>query len=120
MGCSGVIQKIHMRELGVGQGIVSMIQITDFMIRGRSARPNAALMAQGSALTRNVTQYMARRTCFKEQYYTDTRRYICVREDCRQYQAETIYDFMMVFHLYLRIHGIKLCLYTKYIALINI
>ena len=54
--CSGVIQKIHMRELGVGQGIVSMIQMTDFMIRGRSARPNAALMTQGSALTRNVAR----------------------------------------------------------------
>ena len=46
---------------------------------------------------------MARRTCFKEQYYTDTRRYICVREDCGQYQGETIYDFVMVFHQYLRI-----------------
>ena len=60
-------------------------------------------MAQGSALTHNVIQYMARRTCFKEQYYTDTRRYICVREDCGQYQGETIYDFVMVFHKYLRI-----------------
>ena len=46
---------------------------------------------------------MARRTCFKEQYYTDTRRYICVREDCRQYQAEIMYNFVMVFHQYLRI-----------------
>ena len=60
-------------------------------------------MAQGSALTRNVIQYMARRTCFKEQYYTDTRRYICVREDCRQYQGETMCIFVMVFHQYLRI-----------------
>ena len=60
-------------------------------------------MAQGSALTRNVILYMARRTCFKEQYYTDTRRYICVREDCRQYQGETMCIFVMVFHQYLRI-----------------
>ena len=101
--CSGVIQKINMRELEVRQGIVSMMNMIDFMIRGCSARPNAALMAQGSALTRNVILYMARRTCFKEQYYTDTRRYICVREDCGQYQAETMYIFVMVFHEYLRI-----------------
>ena len=60
-------------------------------------------MAQGSALTRNVILYMARRTCFKEQYYTDTRRYISVREDSRQYQAETMWDFVMVYHQYLRI-----------------
>ena len=60
-------------------------------------------MVQGSALTRNVTQYMARRTCFREQYYRGTRRYICVREDCGQYQAEIMYDFVMVFHQYLRI-----------------
>ena len=46
---------------------------------------------------------MARRTCFKEQYYTDTRRYICVREDCRQYQAETMCKHLIVFHQYLRI-----------------
>ena len=60
-------------------------------------------MAQWSALTRNVILYMARRTCFKEQYYTDTRRYICVREDCRQYQGETMYILMIVFHKYIRI-----------------
>ena len=65
--------------------------------------PNGSIKAQGSALTRNVVQYMARRTCFKEQYYTDTRRYISGRGDCGQYQAETIYDFVMVFHQYLRI-----------------
>ena len=92
-----------MRELEVGQGIVSMMKMIDFMIRGRQAWPNRTLMAQGSALTRDVIHYMARRTCFKEQYYTDTRRYICVREDCGQYQGETIYDFVMVFHQYLRI-----------------
>ena len=61
------------------------------------------MRAQGRALTRNGTQHMALRTCFKEQYYTDTRRYICVREDCGQYQAETMCNFVMVFHQYLRI-----------------
>ena len=61
-------------------------------------------MVQGSALTRNVILYMARRTCFKEQYYTDTRRYICVREDCKQYRTETMCTFIVVFHQYLRIH----------------
>ena len=49
------------------------------------------------------TLQVARRTGFKEQYYTDTRRYICVREDCRQYPGETIYKFVMVYHQYLRI-----------------
>ena len=29
---------------------------------------------------------------------------ICVKEDCRQYPAETMYTFVMVFHQYLRIH----------------
>ena len=92
-----------MRELEVRQGIVSMMNMIDFMIRGCYAMPNADLMAQGSALARNVIQYMARRTCFKEQYYTDTIRYICVREDCWRYQAETIHDFVMFFHQYLKI-----------------
>ena len=44
---------------------------------------------------------MARRTCFREQYYTGTRRYICVREDCRQYEAETMCTVVMVFLQYL-------------------
>ena len=92
-----------MRELEVRQGIVRMMKMIDFMIRGSQTRPHGPLKAKGSALTRNVILYMARRTCFKEQYYTDTRRYICVREDCRQYQAETMYIFVMVFHQYLRI-----------------
>ena len=60
-------------------------------------------MAQGSALTRNVILYMARRTCFKEQYYTGTRRYICVREDCGQYHGETMWGSRLVHHQYLRI-----------------
>ena len=75
-----------------------MMDVVDFMIRGRQTRPGDRLRAQGSALTRNDGLYMARRTCFKEQYYTDTRRYICVREDCRQYQGETMYILVMVFH----------------------
>ena len=37
-----------------------------------------------------LQDHMARRTCFREQYYTGTRKYICVRESCRQYEAETI------------------------------
>ena len=50
-----------------------------------------------------LQDHMARRTCFREQYYTGTRRYICVREDCRQYEAETMCKFEMVFLEYLRI-----------------
>ena len=50
-----------------------------------------------------LQDHMARRTCFREQYYTGTRKYICVREDCRQYEAETMCKFEMVFIKYLRI-----------------
>ena len=50
-----------------------------------------------------VVSDMARRTGFREQYYTGTRRFYCVKEDCRQNQGETIYDFVMVFHQFLRI-----------------
>ena len=92
-----------MSELEVGQGIMKMMKMIDFMIRGSQTRPHGPLKAQGSALTCNVILYMAPRTCFKEQYNTDTRGYICVREDCGQYQVEKIYDFVMVFHQYLRI-----------------
>ena len=60
-------------------------------------------LGQGSALTRNDELYMARRTCFKEQYYTDTRRYICVREDCRPRPKKTMYISVMVSLQYLRI-----------------
>ena len=52
---------------------------------------------------RNEIENMARRTCFKEQYYTDARRYISVWEDCRQYQAETMCIFVIVYHQYLKI-----------------
>ena len=46
---------------------------------------------------------MARRTGFREQYYTGTRRSECVKEDCRQNQGETNYVFVTVFHQFLRI-----------------
>ena len=48
--------------------------------------------------------HVARRTNFREQYYTGTRRYKCVREDCRQYQGETICTFVMVICSYLWIN----------------
>ena len=63
--------------------------------------PRDRLRAQGSALTRNDQFHMARRTCFREQYYTGTRRYNTGREDCRPRPAETIYGNLMVFHQYL-------------------
>ena len=47
--------------------------------------------------------HMARRTGFREQYYTGTRRYKCVREDCRQYHGETMWGSRPVYHQYLRI-----------------
>ena len=33
--CSRVTQKIHMREIEVEQGVVCMMKMMDFMIRGR-------------------------------------------------------------------------------------
>ena len=41
---------------------------------------------------------MARRTCFREQYYTGTRRYYSAREDSRPRPKKTIYEHLMVFH----------------------
>ena len=35
LDCSGAIQKIHMRKIRLGQGIVHDAGVTDFMIRGR-------------------------------------------------------------------------------------
>ena len=33
--CNGVTQRIHMREIEVHQGLVSIMEMIDFMIRGR-------------------------------------------------------------------------------------
>ena len=33
--CNGVTQKIHMRKIEVDQGLVSIMEMIDFMIRGR-------------------------------------------------------------------------------------
>ena len=33
--CSGVIQKIHMRKIGLSQGVASASEMMEFMIRGR-------------------------------------------------------------------------------------
>ena len=92
-----------MREDEVRQGFPMMMIYQNFMVWGHLTRPNGPSRAQGSALTRNEIQYMARRTCFKEQYYTSTRKYNTAREDCRQDPGETMYNFMTVFHKYLRI-----------------
>ena len=74
-----------------------------FVVWGRLAMPNGPSRAQGSALTRNVIQYMARRTCFREQYYTGTRGIILGRVDSRPRPKKTIYNFGSVFHQYLEI-----------------
>ena len=50
-----------------------MMNFENFEVWGRQTRPNRRFGAQGSALTRNEIQDMARRTCFREQYYTGTR-----------------------------------------------
>ena len=62
----------------------------------RGSAPSSGLRGQGSALTSNIEFHMARRTCFREQYYTDTRRYYVSKCDGGQYPAETIYTFGMV------------------------
>ena len=74
-----------------------------FMVWGRLTRSNGPSRAQGSALTRNVIQYMARRTCFREQYYTGTRGIILGRVDSRPRPKKTICTFGSVFHQYLEI-----------------
>ena len=60
--------------------------------------------ARGLRWRAMLQDHMARRTCFREQYYTGTRRYISGREECRKYQSETIYKFVMVSHQYLWMH----------------
>ena len=45
--------------------------------------------------------HMARRTCFREQYYTGTRRYYSGRVECRQQWAETIWAVWSAFRPYL-------------------
>ena len=47
---------------------------------------------------------MARRTFFREQYYTGTRRYITARDEGRVRPGETKYTFVMVFLEYLWMH----------------
>ena len=44
---------------------------------------------------------MARRTCFREEYYTGMRRYNSAREDCRQRPKKTIYINWSVYGQYL-------------------
>ena len=44
---------------------------------------------------------MARRTCFREQYYTGMRRYNSAREDCRPRPKKTIYKNRSVYCPYL-------------------
>ena len=48
--------------------------------------------------------HLARRFCFRQQYYTGTRRYYSARVECRQHWGETIYAFGSVFRPYLGIN----------------
>ena len=103
MDCSGVIQKIHMRKIRQGQG-VNLMEIWQIScLEAVRQGPVAVSEPRGLRWRAMLQDHMARRTCFREQYYTGTRKYICVREDCRQYEAETMYKFVMVFLEYLRI-----------------
>ena len=49
-------------------------------------------MAQGSALTRNDIPHGSKNWLQRAILYRH-KRYKCVREDCRQYQGETMYIF---------------------------
>ena len=93
--CSGTIRKILEVEIEVGQGVANACYHDRFhdlgaidkasgTVRSQEIRVDAQcgakhsrltrpgpLRAPGSALTRNV----ARRTCFREEYYTGMRRY---------------------------------------------
>ena len=100
---SGVIQKIHMVEIEVDQGDASMSESADFMIWGRLTKPRGTFRCPWVRADAQCIFHMARRTCFREQYYTGTRGYNTAREDCRPGPGETIYVFVMVFHQYLRI-----------------
>ena len=51
--CSGVIQKIHVREDEVRQGFPMMMIYQNFIVWGDLTTPNGPSRAQGSALTRN-------------------------------------------------------------------
>ena len=70
----------------------------DFMIWGRLTRAWGLFRALGTALTRNVEYHMARRTCFREEYYTGMRGYYSAREEGRPKPKKTIYENLMVFH----------------------
>ena len=105
MDCSGDIQKIHMRKIRRGQGQVHLRQIWQISCLEdvRQAQVDVS-RPRGPRWRAMISYHMARRTGFREQYYTGTRRYKCVREDCRQYQGETIYAFVMVICPYLWIN----------------
>ena len=70
------------------------------MVWGRLTKPHGPSRAQGSALTRNEMQDMARRTCFREQYYTGTRGITQPGKiACRQDPRENMYNLMTAFSL---------------------
>ena len=98
---AGSFRKSSWERLG-GIKVVSMMEMwqiswSEDVWQGKLDAPEP----RGLRWRAMLQDHMARRTCFREQYYTGTRRYICVREDCRQYEAETMYIFVMVFLQYL-------------------
>ena len=60
-------------RLGWIKVILHMVKMTEFRTRGPLRSPNDPPRTQDRALTRNETSHMARRTGFREQYYTGTR-----------------------------------------------
>ena len=87
-----------MRKIEVAQGQRMQAIMTDFMIWRHLTRPWGPFGAIGTALTRNVEDYMAGTTCFREEYYTGMSGYNSAREDSKPRPKKTMCKNLMVFH----------------------
>ena len=76
MDCSGAIQKIHMRKIRLLQGQIHLREIwrISCLEDVRQAQMDVS-GPRGPRWRAMISYHMARRTCFREQYYTGTRRY---------------------------------------------
>ena len=101
LDCSGTIQKIHMRKIRRDQGASMMMRMTDSwkdtVRQGQMTTPGP----RGPRWRAMLKEHMARRTCFREQYYTGTRGITESGRDCRPMPAETICTIWSVYQPYL-------------------
>ena len=117
-----MIQKIYMRKIRLDQGLVHDADVIDFMLRDRQTRVNGKFRAQGPALTRNVEFHMVRRTCFREQYYTGTRRYMSAREEGRRIPVKLYIRLGWLFiniSRYMCSFGLASCVVQENISLLH-